>query len=279
MALWVAEVADEYLGKIRRDELTGGVEQFNCLLFVLQLPSICSRLEFPLYRDGELVLENADLYNVSKTVVEEARQRKEEANNTGGEQKEAKELADEDEEAGTTDAKKNKCSSVYKEPSPKDKMLYTRWLDKHSYIASHIGQGAVNPQAFHSALYELRCSLTHAGVSHVTGGRVNIVRFIEGYNQSCTVGAEIFIPFKKFCELMLSTALGSLAQCNQKIPPFESILVSADFLSTRFNSDYCKALPKFYSELSAGKRSLYDFYTVLTNYLGFRVALLITKAI
>lgn len=275
MALWVSEVAKGYLAKIRSDELAGGIEQFNCLLFVLQLPSICSRLEFPLYKEGELVIENADLYNVSKMVVEEARQRKEEANTAGGAQKEIKEPADKDKVKGrgkgTINAKKNKGNSVCKEIRPKDKEMYTRWLEKHNYIASHIGQVAFNPQAFYLALYELRCSLTHAGVSHVVSGRVNIVRFIEGYNQSCSVGAELFIPFKLFCELMLSTALGSLAKCNKQISPFESILVSADFLSTRFNSDYCKALPKFYSELSAEKKSLYDFYNVLTNYLGFRV--------
>ena len=62
MAMLVKEVVDCYLDKLRRDELTGGVEQFSCLLFVLQLPSICSRLEFPLYRDGELILENVELY-------------------------------------------------------------------------------------------------------------------------------------------------------------------------------------------------------------------------
>ena len=77
MAFGAKEVADWYLDKLRMNALMDRIEQFNCLLFVLQLPSICGRFEFPLYRDGELVLENADLYNVNKVVIEEAKARME----------------------------------------------------------------------------------------------------------------------------------------------------------------------------------------------------------
>lgn len=111
----------------------------------------------------------------------------------------------------------------------------------------------------------------------MTSGRIDIVRFIDGYNILYSLGAELYIPFKLFCEKMLETALGSLARFNQKISPFDSILVSADFLSTRYESDYCKALSKFNSELPAWKRrkrqSLFDLYRVLTNRLGFKVCI------
>ena len=271
MAMFVKEVVDCYLDKLRRDELTGGVEQFSCLLFVLQLPSTCSRLEFPLYRDGELILENVELYrNVPPQDIEEVKKKQEEANKVSGEHTE-------EVEASVKEAKRNKNNSKHKEPIPNDKALYLHWLEKHSSIASYVGQGAVNPQAFHIALYELRCSLTHAGVSYMTSGRINIVRFIDGYNILYSLGAELYIPFKLFCEKMLETALGSLARFNQKISPFDSILVSADFLSTRYESDYYKALSKFNSELPAWKRrkrqSLFDLYRVLTNCLGFKVCI------
>lgn len=266
MALGVKDVADWYLAKIMSDGLKGGIERFNCLLFVLQLPSICGRLEFPLYRDGELVFENVDLYNVPKGVIEEAKKRMEEVNKEAVGQEEVKGRG---EDKGV---KEN--SSACKEPSPRDKELYLHWLEK-TCIASYVGQGAVNPQAFYLALYELRCSLTHTGVSYMTSGRVDIVRFIDGYNQTVTIGAELYIPFKLFCELMLSTASVSLARYDKKISPFDSILVSADFLSERINSDYCKALSKFDFRLPAWKRrkrqSLFDLYRVLTNCLGFKV--------
>jgi len=271
VAMLVKEIVDCYLDKLRRDELTGGVEQFNCLLFVLQLPSICSRLEFPLYRDGELVLENVELYrNVPPQDIEEVKKKQEEANKVSGEHTE-------EVEASVKEAKRNKNNSKHKEPIPNDKALYLHWLEKHSSIASYVGQGAVNPQAFHIALYELRCSLTHVGASYMTSGRIEIVRFIGGYNETVTIGAELYIPFKLFCEQMLAEASGSLSCNNLQVSPFDSILVSADFLSTRYNSDYSKALPKFDSELPTWKRRkrkcLFELYRVLTNCLGFKVCI------
>lgn len=121
MAMLVKEIVDCYLDKLRRDELTGGVEQFNCLLFVLQLPSICSRLEFPLYRDGELVLENVELYkNVPPLDIEKAEKEREKANKVGGEQeKEVEELEKKVKVKkrgkckGNKGAKRNKNNSTY----------------------------------------------------------------------------------------------------------------------------------------------------------------------
>ena len=127
-------------------------EQFSCLLFALQLPSICARLDFP----------------------------------------------------------RDKYEGFYSDGKPYDRELYIKWLAKNRALLVEGSSGFLTFNAFYSAVYELRCNLTHEGILE-QNKRLQNIRFLSGKSSGIALGDKQYIPLYYLCNALFTGALDSVS--------------------------------------------------------------------
>ena len=158
MSVGLIDIIMSYKERLSEAVETGNNdEQFSCLLFALQLPSICARLDFP----------------------------------------------------------REEYAEFYSDGNPRDKKLYIAWLKKNHRLLMAGGMGFVTFKAFCSAVYALRCSLTHEGILSSNKELQNI-RFLSGKYSEMNLGflglgAKQYIPLYYLCDRLFIGALKSVS--------------------------------------------------------------------
>jgi hypothetical protein len=178
------KLIDEYRGKLNKDP-------YSCLLFALQLPSICSRIEYPLESLSEN--ERSVYYYCPKN------KRKEDG----------------------------LCISY----NPRDGALYKKWIMDHYNYFDSITRNIVNSNenGFSEALYEFRCCMTHEGVSVpldlFTASNQDIhFCFVNAKTVPFVLNNIIYVSVTEMCECLFD-AVESVV-CDIPISACESVFLS-----------------------------------------------------
>lgn len=153
MSVGLREIIERYQKRLTKAVEDGNNdEQFSCLLFALQLPSICARLDFP----------------------------------------------------------RDKYKDFYSGTNPHDRQLYIKWLKKNHKELVLLSLGFLTFDAFCSAVYELRCSLTHEGIL-ASNGELHRIRFLSSKCFGIGLGDEQYISLSYLCDVLFRCALESVS--------------------------------------------------------------------
>lgn len=215
------KLIDEYRGKLNEDP-------YSCLLFALQLPSICSRIEYPL----ESLSENErNLYYYCPK-----NKRKEDGS----------------------------CIS-YK---PRDGALYKKWIMDHYDYFDSITRNIVNSNEnkFSDALYEFRCCMTHEGVSVPLDLFTTICEdvrfcFVDIKTVPFVLNNIVYVSIAEVCECLFNAA--EFVVCGVPISVCDSVFLSFNDYNLILK-DYLDQYNSFWNEYTEEERLL--FFSYLQHY-------------